>query len=498
MIRALSRASLAAFILAASLASRASADVASRIPPGQGEIVFLPPPPSGEEPPAPAVVSPIIYLERCKGGCTIHKTGVDDSRTLSSQIPMGAATDYSLSEFENSAGQTGAAADAEWAEVVQCIREVYSPYAVQVTDVKPTSPTYHVNVVAGIAPQLGLPSVYLGVSPGVGCNPIDNRITYTFANAHGGSGARRVHNLCWTASQETAHTYSLDHAYQYADTRSACNDPMTYRTDCGGQKFFRNESATCGENTPRPCKCGVNQNSHLTLLSVFGPATPITAPPTITVSQPAQGAQIAAGSVVLATASSPRGIKSLELWLNGHKWGNPIQGAAFGADGQPETTYSIPIPSNVPDGVIDIVVKAKDDIDITTAAPTITVTKGAPCATADTCAAGQRCDAGRCLWDPAVGEIGETCSFPEFCLSGLCSGTATEQICTQSCITGVSDSCPAGFTCLETSPNKGICWVEGAGGGGCCSASNDTAAQGAFAALGLALVLRRRRRPARA
>ena len=75
-----------------------------------------------------------------------------------------------------------------------------------------------------------------------------------------------------------AHAYGLDHGYcrqrQLAVNHSACNDPMTYRNDCGGEKFFRNENANCGETANRGC---VRRHAELALsLSVFGAGTPIT------------------------------------------------------------------------------------------------------------------------------------------------------------------------------------------------------------------------------
>ena len=463
--------------------------VAVAAPAGQ----VLPPPSDTEQ---VGVVSNIIYLERCKNGCTITK-GFDDAKTLHSSIPEGAASEYPLDEFQNSQGQTGAAADAEWAAVVKCVQEIYSPFNVHVTDVKPTNATsYHTNVVAGRATQLGLSSGIGGISPGVSCNPVDNRVTFTFANTTGGSGMERIYEVCAIAGQESAHTWGLDHAYAYPDGSSSCNDPMTYRGDCGGQKFFRNVPMTCGEYTGRPCYCGATQNAHLLLTAVFGPGTPLTTPPAVTVTLPVPNAMITNGTAVVATASAQRGVASLELWLNGYKWGS-VKGAKFGPLGQPESSYSLPIPADVPDGIIDIVVKAKDDIDITTATPPVTVTKGAPCATADTCADGQRCDAGRCLWDPAVGNFGDDCSYPQYCLSGVCQGTADKTICTQSCVVGVSDACPdASYECLETSPNKGICWPKGATDKTCggCAASGSDVAPFAFGVFGLALVLRRRRR----
>lgn len=490
----------ALFVLAFLPATAVAEELPGRIPLGQGERVLLPPAPGVDLTPVEhaGVVSPIIYLERCKGGCTVTGAGLDDAKSYTSSIAANGAN--TIGEYQNGSGQTGAAADAEWNAVVQCVKEVYSPYGAQVTDVKPTAATgYHMDIVAGLPQDIGMGNGILGVSPGVGCQPRDNGITYSFANAHGGNGQNRIWNLCWTIAQESAHTYGLDHAFVFQDGVSACNDPMTYRTDCGGQKFFRNSSATCGENTGRPCKCGATQNAHLSLLNTFGAGQSIVPLPTVTVSSPAANAKITNGSAVVAEAFSKRGIGTVELWLNNYKWAE-VKGAKFLANGQPMSTYSLALPQDVPDGVIDIVVKAKDDIGGTTAAPTVTVTKGAPCASEATCANGQRCDAGRCLWDPPVGEIGDKCTFSQYCLSGICQGTADETICTTSCIPGVADSCemPDVFECLEQSPGKGVCWPKDSGDAGCCSTSKDSGAApfafGLFGLFGVTLVLRRRRR----
>ena len=479
-----------------------AAEPADRIPPGQGERVFLDPVP-GLEPAATAhigSVSPIIYIERCRGGCVIHGAGADDAKSYTSSIPPPG--DSTIGEFANTAGQIGAAADAEWNMVMQCVKEVYSPFAAVVTDVKPVGVTgYHMGILAGLPQDIGLGNGILGISSGsLSClNPKDNGITFSFANAHGGTVQERIWDMCWTVAQETAHTYTLDHAFVFDDGTSACNDAMTYRRDCGGEKFFRNAQATCGEGTARPCRCGVTQNAHLTLLSTFGAGTSIVPLPTVSVTSPAANATITNGSAVVATAFSKRGIKKVELWLNGYKWAQ-VAGAKFGLSGQPSSTYSVALPQDVPDGIIDIVIKAKDDIDGTTATPAITVTKGAPCTSATTCANGQRCDAGRCLWDAPVGELGDTCTFAQYCVSGLCQGTSDEQRCTTPCVPGTSDSCqdPDVFECLEQSPGHGVCWPKDADSGGCCRASADNGAApflfGMVGLVGGVLVLRRRRR----
>lgn len=426
-----------------------------------------------------------LYLNRCTGGCTITKGGLNDARSHISTIPDGTATTYAISEF--------AWGDTEWDALVLCMKEVYSPFQINVTDVLPVGgEPYNEAIIAGSDGELGLRGVG-GIAPVFGdCSPYNYTINFTFANDYG--PGNRVFDLCAVAAQESGHSYGLDHTYAFADGSSGCKDPMTYRGDCGGQKFFRNDTATCGEYSARPCRCGANQNSHLKLLSVLGPGTPITSPPTLSVMMPEPGATITSGTPIIATAGAQRGIKQVELWLNGYLW-KTIAGAKWGVNGQPETAYSSPLPPEVPDGVIDIVVKAKDDIDVTTVAPTITVTKGAPCTSADTCLEGQRCEDGRCFWDAPVGEIGDPCTYPQYCLSEVCAGTASESRCTQSCVLGVGDSCPSGFTCLDNGDvNKGVCWPQGAEDEGICSAGNGTSSKTAFVLFGLALLLITRRR----
>lgn len=446
-------------------------------------------------------VSPILYLNRCKGGCTV-KSGVDDARAMTSSIPCpgGGATpnggcpnpgvaDFFIEEFKNAAGETGAAADAEWAQVMQCVRELYSPYNIQVVDeVPPGGLSHNQGIVAGRPVNIGWSGIG-GVAPGTSCNPRDNVISFTFANIHGGSD--RINDICSVVGQETAHAYGLDHAYAFSDGRSACPDPMSYRSECGGQRFFRNDNATCGEFSARPCQCGGFQNSHLKILAIFGPGTPITRPPSLSVSAPEAGAQVTNGASVIATASAQRGVFRLELWLNGYKW-HTVKGAAFGSTGQPESTYALPFPAGVPDGVIDIVVRAYDDINVMAESAPITVTKGAPCADASTCAKGQKCDAGRCFWDTPTGQLGDRCEYPQFCESAQCIDTSDGAFCSEDCVVGVADSCPMGFECIGNAGQTGFCIVEGLEEPGCCSVGGDGRVAGLLALFVLGIVLRRR------
>src|SRR5258706_909097 len=200
------------------------------------------------------------------------------------------------------------------------MKEVYSPYGVVVTDVQPAATAdYNEDVVAGTPQELGLSPDFGGIAPITGnCNPVDHAMSFSFANAYT-DPVERVHEVCWTASQEIAHTYGLDHSYEYFDGKSACNDPMTYRRDCGGEKFFRDITVKCGEFANRDCRCGGTQNTPKWLTTVMGAGTPITTASSM-ITQPANNSAISAGATIHATASAQRGVATVEFRLNNYPW----------------------------------------------------------------------------------------------------------------------------------------------------------------------------------
>jgi hypothetical protein len=434
-----------------------------------------------------APISPVIYLERCRGGCTVTKSTTNDAQAGLTILPQTPGV-HPVTEFLSSDGMPGAAADAEWNALVACVKEVYSPYAVEVTDVKPTSGTYHMAIVAGFPSELGFGEDILGVAPlSPSCQALDNVMSFSFANAHGPT--LRVNNLCWTAAQESAHAFGLDHTIKFLDGTSTCNDPMTYQIDCGGTRFFRNAPAKCGEFNERACRCGTTQNSHKKLIDTFGIGTPTYGNPSAAFmagNDPLSG-------LVMALAGSRRGVTKVELLVNGFPWAS-AKGADFALGGQPNPApYSLVWPPTLPDGISDFAIRAHDDLGAFTDSPPITRTKGAPCTSADTCAQGQRCDAGRCLWDPPTLEVGDACDYAQECKSLSCVGT-DPKICSQECNPDEDENtCPAGLSCSELGPGTGVCFPES--GGGCCSASRGTPWAGiASSALVLVLVMRRRRR----
>ena len=491
----MSRVLAAAAALVVAVAGRAVAspkNAASAIVPGSAPfgVVRIDPPAT------PDTVSPYIYLNRCTGGCTVTGTGgggANDATAepIVSSIP--ASGTYTVGEFATVNGQcsvttsmacngpgicpgtetcvvTGPVADAEWAQVVQCVKEVYSPFAVTVTDQRPSVDSFTEAVVAGQPDDLGLGTDFLGVSPSA-CTPHNNLPVFAFANHH--PAMDRVNNICWTAAQETAHAFGLDHEYSFVtafpeNQNSACMDPMTYRIDCGGEKFFRNALANDGRYSTSDYSCSFSQqNSHQQLLTVLGAGTPITAPPTIVITYPTTDA---VPHEVVSTASAQRGIFAVELWLNGFKW-DSVPAAPFGPEGQGSASYTNPWPNGVPNGYIDIVTKAYDDIGVETDSATVTVLQGAPCQDASTdCAVGQMCANGRCFWNPPTGELGDACTYPQQCMSDVCQGGAGDEKCTTQCDPTKDNVCPSGYDCVEASSTVGYCFV--AAPGGCCSAAH--------------------------
>ncbi|HEY5945955.1 MAG TPA: hypothetical protein VIV40_10715 [Kofleriaceae bacterium] len=466
---------------------------------GEGRLKMVVTPPEWFRSSPPFEVSNVLYLNRCSGGCMVTGTdNINDARQhISSYIAPGP---HLVSEYKNNAGEIGPAADAEWNAVVQCIKEIYSPFNVVVQDTPPTGTgNYTEAIIAGTSEDVGLSSMQVGgVAPAHNsCEPNDNAMSYTFANNsyYFGSTQGRVWQICAVAGQESAHHYGLDHSYEFYDGTSACNDPMTYRSDCGGQKFFRNKAAKCGESAVRTCFCGGLQNTHAKILSVFGvgPNTALIPPPTATINLPAPNAVATEGQVVAFTAGSKRGVEHSELMLNGWKWGD-VKGAAFGANGQLNPSpYSTKFPAGVPNGVIDIQIKAYDDLGVSTLSPTVTVTKGAPCTSADSCAKGQKCEAGKCFWEQPTGQLGDACDYNEFCTSNLCVETDKGAYCSQDCILGATAACADGFECVANG-SSGACIPTDPGG--CCSASGPDAVwvHGGLSLGLLGLVLRRRRR----
>ncbi|HEX4450304.1 MAG TPA: Ig-like domain-containing protein [Kofleriaceae bacterium] len=431
--------------------------------------------------------SPFIYLNRCSGGCLVTGGQSDDARDLISDIPPSGQ--FLVHEFTDENGNTGSAADADWAALRLCMQEVYSPFAVTITDQEPQNTSFTEVLVAGMPTDVQQPADYLGVATiSANCSPVDNELAFAFANSHPGSGQDRIYQICWTAAQESAHAFGLDHEYQFTDGESACRDPMTYRDDCLGEKFFRNMEADCGTFAEAPCRCSSTQDSAALLYGVFGAGTPITAPPVVAITSPSDGATTLP-DVVHATASAQRGVAKLGLFINGSRYAYLFSMVPYGAEGQPASDYALNVPASVPKGNLSISISASDDLGTTTMSDPVGVANGPPCMQATDCLANQTCGSGgACVYPAPTQALGSACSYDQQCTTWECGSFSTGNACTTDCEVDSESSCPAAFTCIANG-SGGLCAIET---GGCCDAGGSPIGSGAIAALVLGLVLRRR------
>lgn len=448
--------------------------------------------------PAPAngTVSNIIFLNRCTGGCSVRQSNTNDS--IANQTWLGGGpenTTYHISAYQYD--------DAHWQQIVDCVKDVYSPYNVVVTDVDPGASTPHTTVyAAGSTTELMINAGGVGgpKTPfDTGCQAVDNNVAFAFLNDY---PANAVEYVCGVIAQESGHSFGMpDHVRD-------CRDPMSYSYygPCSSSKrgYFRNTQMKCGNFGDGVCICGgesVSTHSHL--MEVFGASGTNPPAPTVQIVAPAPSSQIQSNTVFGVTADAVRGIWKVELYLNGWLWATYNTPSHLGPqDTWPLPSYLLDPPDTFPDGKYDVEVRVYDDIG-TMSSATEQVVKGAPCSDASTCAKGQTCDSGKCEWAAPSGQVGDACSYDQFCVGpntydGQCVQLSSGQsVCTTSCVGAPNDSCPTGTHCdvTDTAHDSGLC-VPDVAPAGCCSTTDAPAAGPLGLGAAVAALLARRRRSA--
>jgi MYXO-CTERM domain-containing protein len=238
----------------------------------------------------------IIYMNR-DGGTFVP--GNNDSRTNRSSIP--AQTSQIL---------PWNVSDAGWQQVMDCVRDIYAPFDIEITDVDPGNVAHMESVVAGFPQDVGMENGVGGVSPfTTDCGVINNSIVYTFAEVYGND----YETICEVVAQETAHSFGLDHEF-------LASDPMTY-LDFNGLKTFQDQDVACGEFQARACGlpqqpvCRETQNSFALLTQRVGLGDAIV--PTVAITSPANGDEVPPGFQITVDASDDQGITSVELYIDG-------------------------------------------------------------------------------------------------------------------------------------------------------------------------------------
>jgi hypothetical protein len=424
------------------------------------------------------LVNPILFLNRCVGGCVI-RPGWDSSINNTSTVVAETST---ISQFSGS--------QANWDAIVACVRDTYAPFGIRIVTDDPGTVPHFEAIVAGTPQQAGLPCnqtegcVY-GVSParsGGTCPVINNSITFSFANLF----PSNINRVCWMVAQESAHSFGL------FDHEALAGDAMTY-IGLGDpnppRKTFRNENGRCGEYQPNPqgCWCdrndanGYSQNSYASLLAVLGDNTPT--PPVVEITAPAHGATVEPGFVVIADVTDADGVAAVTL---------EIDGTVIATD--TTAPYAFDTPTDLADGTHRVTVRAID-VPGATGQASIDVVIGAGCQTAADCRGlGEDyvCVGNRCVLGPgSPGGLGSACEDHAGCYSGRCEhDTEGNSYCVEACEPG-GDDCPAGFRCLSA----GVCWPSDGDGGGCRSATGRTPTLPLVVGAAVGALLIRRRRP---
>ena len=130
-----------------------------------------------------------IFLNRCANGCTI-RPGQTDSRTDTSSLVRSTGV---LTAFPGT--------DAQWTQVVNCVKDVFSLTGVNVTDVDPGTASHFEILIAGAPQDVGMDGSLGGVSP-YNCNVsyIDNSMVFDFAKVWNNPNYDFIEETCSTAA----------------------------------------------------------------------------------------------------------------------------------------------------------------------------------------------------------------------------------------------------------------------------------------------------------
>jgi hypothetical protein len=424
--------------------------------------------------------SNVIYLNRCAvTGCEIVQgTTNSTSEPVRSSLGHGVLSPFSRS-------------DEVWNSVVSCVKDVFSPFNVEITETDPGAQPHFEIIIAGTPQEIGLLSGVGGVSP-FSCAPyIPNSVVFVF-DVWGDN----VEEICATAAQELAHSFALDHAIDPSD-------PMTY-FPYTGRRYFKNEQIQCGSDCDsngrsplgtactgpdlqwHACACGngaQTQNSHQLISALFGDGEDT--PPVVKIVSPRVGDTVGPGFMVSAEITDDVAVASAELRVDDVL----INSVA-------EPPYDLGGPFDLTDGTHTIVVTGYD----TSGAPgraRIQVVVGPGCASSAECPGDtDSCIGGRCVAGPAApGGLGTSCTAATDCSSWLCANDNGAKHCVESCKPG---QCPSGFGCRDDGLDGGVCWPghdEGfAGLGGCAAGTGRPPLGSILLGLGFAIAIIRRRR----
>lgn len=187
----------------------------------------------------------LLYVHRKGGKYTRSPKSpkYDDARVNRSMMLIGAEATVPASSLS----------DAQWGELMSCVREIFAPFNVEVTDTEPRRlfrrlPKTHMEVVmTSNSSVIGHTEDLAGIATRYrNGSTADNGVGWVFEDQHAS-----VIEMCETVAHEAGHLFGLDHVMQD-------NDVMSYFW-VEELKVFQNVSSRCATSdaTPKPRQCTV-------------------------------------------------------------------------------------------------------------------------------------------------------------------------------------------------------------------------------------------------
>jgi hypothetical protein len=374
----------------------------------------------------------IVYLNRCVGGCAVEPGADSAIGDRSSLIDSGVR----IGEWVHG--------DEGWDELVECVRGIFRPYGLEITDADPGDAPHVEAMVAGDSLELGDQyAESIGIAP-EWCTISDDVLVFSFANEIANSRTR-----CTNAAHEIGHAFGLEHTIEAGDI-------MSYFLSTSKKRFL-DEDMACGEEDFRAeCRCGGSTlNTHRRMYELLGPTdVPLGRPEfsgwsygnTDTDVEPYV---VRDDSDLEPYLDDPYGIERIDVYINGKR--HPSL--------RPEAGLELRFGERVSPGRLDIELVA---VNIHGASTTeaLTMIKYALCSDGPACDDSEYCDAdGRCVALEPDAQPGEACEVDTDCAIGWCRSDGERQLCAEDCLlTPTGDTCSAGFECDLGDTADGRCW----------------------------------------
>lgn len=383
----------------------------------------------------------------------------------------------------------------DWPFLVSCVAEAFAPFNITVTETEPTGVPYVEAVVGGNDGSeiynFGGGGLFGVAATDQFCSLFRTGIAFNFAGTHADLGSFKNPELCSTIAHEVGHVLGL---YHKAWRRDMMSYDLTSESGCTPNmqncKSFVNTLNACGvyQGSPQSCNCntqgGSQTNTYAILADFVGLANvvPDTAAPTLSITAPTDFSSMPRDFDVTVAAMDNIGVTSVTLLVDDTQ----VDTATAPSSG---SNYILSV-ADATEGTHTLVARALDE-------------------------AGNMQDT-TVEFTVVLAQTGDECTTNEECSGGICAQSSSGRFCTEECS---GDSCPTDFSCTTISSGEMICVPDPAGtddgddmtdaddntdgnnatddgdGGGCCSTSSGTGAlSGGLLALGVGLVVSRRRR----